>query len=106
MAQMTNQDPMNPQKDTEFIAQMTQFSALEQSKSMQQDIARLQTVQTFMQANAVLGRVVALQDEQGALVHGIVSAVQVEAGTPKLIVNGQAYDLSTLLSVEPATANP
>src|SRR5438874_821698 len=106
MAQMTNQDPLNPQKDTEFIAQMTQFSALEQSKSMQLDIARLQTDQQFMQANAVLGRVVALQDEQGALVHGIVSAVQVEAGTPKLIVNGQAYDLSTLLSVEPATGNP
>ena len=42
LAQLTNQDPLNPQKDTEFIAQMTQFSALEQAKSMQTDIYALQ----------------------------------------------------------------
>src|SRR5438477_12737990 len=89
MAQMTNQDPLNPQKDTEFIAQMTQFTALEQSKSMQSDIAKLQTDQQFMQANAVLGRVVTLQDDQGTLIRGTVNAIQVEEGTPQLVVNGQ-----------------
>ncbi|HEY2951227.1 MAG TPA: flagellar hook capping FlgD N-terminal domain-containing protein [Verrucomicrobiae bacterium] len=103
LAQLTNQDPMNPQKDTEFIAQMTQFTALEQSKSMQGDIAKLQTDQQFMQANAVLGRVVTLQDDQGALIRGTVNAIQVEEGTPKLVVNGQPYGLSALLSIEPAT---
>ncbi len=106
MAQMTNQDPLNPQKDTEFIAQMAQFSALEQSKSMQQDIAKLQTDQQFMQANSVLGRAVTLQDSHGNLISGTVSAVQVQAGTPQLIVNGQAYDLGALLSIAPATSNP
>ena len=73
---------------------------------MRRVAARARVLRRGVLGRAVLGRVVALQDEQGALVHGIVSAVQVEAGTPKLIVNGQAYDLSTLLSVEPATANP
>jgi flagellar basal-body rod modification protein FlgD len=106
MAQMTNQDPLSPQKDTEFIAQMAQFSALEQSKSMQQDISKLQTDQEFMQANAVLGRAVTLQDSQGNLVSGTVSAVQVQAGTPQLIVNGRAYDLGALLSIAPVTSNP
>ena len=106
MAPLTNQDPLNPQKDTEFIAQMTQFSALEQSKSMQLDMARLQTDQQFMQATTMLGRVVALQDDQGNLINGAVSAVQVEAGTPKIVVNGLAYDLSTVLSVAPAASNP
>src|SRR5256714_13007128 len=106
MAQMTNQDPLNPQKDTEFIAQMTQFSALEQSKSMQLDMARLQTDQQFMQATTMLGRVVALQDDQGNLINGAVSAVQVEAGTPKIVVNGLAYDLSSVLSIAPAPSNP
>src|SRR3954447_20048052 len=106
MAQLTNQDPMNPQKDTEFIAQMAQFSALEQSKSMQQDIARLQADQQFMQANSVLGRAVTLQDDQGNLIHGTVSAVQVTAGTPQIVVNGQAFDLGALLSIAPATSNP
>src|SRR5260221_13962840 len=101
MAQMTNQDPLNPQKDTEFIAQMAQFSALEQSKSMQQDIAKLQTDQQFLQANSMLGRAVTLQDDQGDLIHGTVTAIDVQAGTPQIVVNNQDYDLSTVLSIAP-----
>lgn len=34
MTQLQNQDPTNPMKDTEFIAQMAQFSALEQMMNM------------------------------------------------------------------------
>lgn len=96
VAQMTNQDPLSPMKDTEFIAQMTQFSALEQSKNMQRDMAHLH-------ANAVLGRVVELKDDKGELIRGTVSGIQVDAGTPKIIVNGQPYALSALLAVAPAT---
>ncbi len=103
VAQMTNQDPLNPKADTEFIGQMTQFTALEQSKTMQGDIAKLRVEQQFLQANSVLGRVVALEDEQGALIRGTVSAIHMEAGTPQLIVNGQPYAMSALLSIEPAT---
>jgi flagellar basal-body rod modification protein FlgD len=33
-AQMANQDPLQPTSDTEFIAQMAQFSALEQMQNM------------------------------------------------------------------------
>jgi flagellar basal-body rod modification protein FlgD len=103
VTQLTSQDPMNPQSDTQFIAQMAQFSALEQSKTMQQDIAQLRTEQQFLQANAMLGRVVSLQGESG-LVEGVVNSIQVEAGTPKIVVNNQAHDLSDLVSIKPATA--
>ncbi len=34
MAQLQNQDPTNPMKDTEFIAQMAQFSSLEQMANL------------------------------------------------------------------------
>jgi flagellar basal-body rod modification protein FlgD len=102
IAQLTSQDPMNPQSDTEFIAQMTQFTSLEQSKSMQSEIAQLRTDQQFLQANALLGRMVRLEDNQGALTQGTVSAVKIEEGTPKIVVNGQPYDLSALLTIEPA----
>jgi len=102
VAQLTSQDPLNPQKDTEFIAQMAQFSALEQAKSMQADIAGLRLDQEFLQANSLLGRVVELQTGQDTPISGTVSAVQVEAGTPKLVVNGQVYELSQVLSITAA----
>ena len=102
MAQLTHQDPLNPQKDTEFIAQMAQFSSLEQAKAMQSDIASLRLDQRFLQANALLGRIVTVQDEQGRPVRGTVNAVEFENGIPGISVNGQLYDLSSIVSVEPA----
>ena len=99
VAQLSAQDPLNPQKDTEFIAQMAQFSALEQSKTMGSNISALRSQQDFVQANALLGREVNLQINKDTTVHGVVSAVNIEAGTPKIVVNDQAYDMASLLSV-------
>ena len=103
VAKMSAQDPLNPTQDTEFISEMAQFSTLEQSKSMQDDLAKLRTDQQVTQANGLLGRTVQLQDDAGGTVNGAVSAVQVVDGTPKLIVNNQAYDLSQLVMITPSS---
>jgi flagellar basal-body rod modification protein FlgD len=102
VAQLTSQDPLNPREDTEFIAQMAQFSALEQSKSMQSDIARLRAEQELLQANGLLGRTVALLLDDETVTTGTVSAVDVVEGTPKLVVNGLAYELDRLLTITQA----
>lgn len=90
--QMSTQDPLKPMEDTSFIGQMAQFSSLEQSKSMQQDIESLQ-------AGSLLGQQVILQVEKDKTAQGVVEAVKLEAGTPKLIVGGKAYRMEQLLSV-------
>ncbi len=99
VAQMSSQDPMNPKTDTEFIGQMAQFSALEQTKSMEQQLESLRNDQQISQAHNMLGRQVELQAEDGTAVSGTVSAVKIEAGTPQIIVDGQAYNLSQVRSL-------
>jgi hypothetical protein len=37
---------------------------------------------------------------------GVVTGVDVASGVPQIIVNGTAYDLSRVLTVQPAAANP
>lgn len=51
VTQMSSQDPLNPQSDTEFAAQLAQFSALQQSQAMQQNMA-------ILQANSMIGELV------------------------------------------------
>jgi flagellar basal-body rod modification protein FlgD len=102
VAQMTQQDPLNAKTDLEMIPQMVSFTQLEQSKSMQADIASLRADQRLLQANALLGRTVEIQDGTTPGVTGQVTAVQMEEGTPKLVVNGHRYDLGDLLSITPA----
>jgi flagellar basal-body rod modification protein FlgD len=103
VTQMTQQDPMNPKTDTEFIGQLAQFSALEQSKAMQSDIARLRAEQQFAQANGMIGQAVRLKDSDGNPVEGIVSGVTLEKGVSKILVNDRPYDLSQVVS---ATLDP
>ena len=45
MTQLQNQDPTNPMSDTDFIAQMAQFSSLEQMTNMVTAIQSLTTMQ-------------------------------------------------------------
>jgi flagellar basal-body rod modification protein FlgD len=41
VAQLRNQDPLNPSQGTEFIAQLAQFQQLEQSINTGQDISAM-----------------------------------------------------------------
>ncbi|MGE3310444.1 MAG: flagellar hook capping FlgD N-terminal domain-containing protein [Limisphaerales bacterium] len=106
VAQMTTQDPMSPSADTDVFAQMATFSSLEQSKVMQADLSRLRMDQQVLQANSLLGRTVEIQVNDSALTRGLVTDVHVEAGTPKVVVDGRPYDLSQVLTISPTSFNP
>lgn len=58
IAQMRNQNPLEPQKDTDFMAQMAQFEALNQMKSLAQGMKVLQGVNELTSATAMIGRTV------------------------------------------------
>jgi len=108
-----NQDPLNPQKDTDFIAQMAQFNTLDQTRLMQADIAGLRTQFKGSQANQFLGQWVSLKDPAtGNTVEGAVTEVRFNGGNPQLVVGDVPYDLSRVTLVRapaetaPAPAGP
>lgn len=104
IAQMTAQDPLNPQSNTDFAAQMAQFTALEQTRTMASDMSDMRTQQAFAQASSMLGRTVELLQADGqTTTGGVVQSVQVDPNTggPLLVVNGTTYTLSQVLSIAP-----
>lgn len=94
VAQMSNQDPLNPKADTDFIGQMAQFSSLD-------TLGKLRTDQQFAQANDLIGQQVELDTLDGEVVVGIVTGAQLVKGVPKVVVNGQLFDLSQVQSISP-----
>lgn len=105
--QMTTQDPMNPQSNTDFAAQMAQFTALQTSQTMASNISSLRTQQDVLQATSLLGATVTVKDssDSSTTTQGVVSAVQLNAGTPSLVVNGQSYSLGQVVTVTPTTVS-
>ncbi len=101
VAQLAAQDPLNPKKDTDFIAQMAQFSSLEQSKTMQEDLAGLRADQKVSQANALLGSTVVVNKADHTQTGGVVSAINYATGVPQLVIDGQSYTLDQVSAILP-----
>lgn len=99
VAQMSAQDPLNPQSNSDFAAQMAQFSALQTSQATQGDMSLLQASQMVQQANGMIGRGVTLLANDGTQPSGLVTGVQMVSGVPKIVVNGTLYDMSQVLSI-------
>lgn len=105
VAQMTSQDPMNPQSNADFAAQMAQFSALQTSRDTQTEIARLREDQQVGQASLLLGRTVSAIGEDGTVVTGPVEGIRLESGRPQLLVNGTLCDPAAVLTISSPTTN-
>jgi flagellar basal-body rod modification protein FlgD len=89
ITQLSYQDPTAPMEDKEFIAQMAQFSSLEQMTSMAGDFAKLTQMLMAGEATSALGKSVEITDGE-KVVQGRVNAVN-RGQSPEILVNGVNY---------------
>ena len=107
VTQMRNQDPLKPVSDTEFIAQMAQFTSLEQTKEMSTDLQHLRQSYNLTQGTALMGKPVKVatgEKENQVFTNGIVTDLKVNKdGDVSVILNGQTYDLDSVIEVHSET---
>lgn len=96
VTQMQYQDPLNPQSDTDFVAQLAQFSALEQMQN-------LNSTTINSQAFNLVGKEVIIETESATgektEVQGVVDYVTIRNGKAYLSVNGNSYSIDDLKTV-------
>jgi flagellar basal-body rod modification protein FlgD len=97
ITQLSYQDPTAPMEDKEFIAQMAQFSTLEQMTGMAGDFARLAEMLTNTEAASALGKTVELHVGE-EVVQGAVKAVS-RGANPQILVNGTYYEWDKVVRV-------
>ena len=94
LAQLQFQDPLEPVDNREFLAQLAQFSALEQSRQLSQNTADMLSMNAATQAVALLNRQVDTSS-LGTTKSGTVIAVESGAEGPELSVRDAAGTVST-----------
>lgn len=97
ITQLTHQDPTAPMEDKEFIAQMAQFSSLEQITNMAQDFNRLTNLLMGSEATAALGKKVDIV-EGDRVVSGVVKAIS-RGAVPQVFVDGNYYSWESVSKV-------
>ena len=95
VTQLQHQDPLAPMEDKEFIAQMAQFTSLEQMKNMNNAVQ-------ITQATSYIGKQVTWADSQGIEQRGIVTAIRIVNSEPKVMIGSESLELKKIMSVTDA----
>lgn len=81
--QLTYQDPLKPMDNQEFMAQVAQFTALEQSQQMNERMQQLVDNQAALQSIGLIGRNVEIATATGRTA-GTVTALSLQGDAPVL----------------------
>ena len=128
VAQMKYQDPLDPQDNSEYIAELANFSALEQMTNVNSNLESLATTINNIDTSVLVGQLSSMvgkginwttvtksQDAEGTITSttntysGVVQGVSLSSGSPTIIAtaNGVTYrvaisDIDNIFEIEDA----
>ena len=88
LTQLTYQDPLKPVDNFQFVSQLAQFSQLQQSQTLNDQITSLLSAQAATQATGLLGKTVDITGQ--STVTGVVQSVSFSSGAPTLTIKTAA----------------
>lgn len=102
-AQMANQDPLEPMSNTEYIAQLAQFSSLEMQTNMLQMQENSFYLTNASYATSMIGKevTVAYYDKEGKLQtkEGTISGIAFEDSSIYYMIDGEKYQFSNIMQI-------
>ena len=105
VTQLQNQDPMDPAKSSDLLAQMSQIGQLQSSSDLQDALKGLVLQNQIGSASSLIGKNVEGLDDNNNTIRGIVNSVKVQSdGVSLELDNGQSLALGRVTSIAPASA--
>jgi flagellar basal-body rod modification protein FlgD len=87
--QLQNQDPLEPMKNEDFIAQLAQFNSLEQMQNLNATMESLGNLQILAQTASMVGRNVEATDTDSTTISGVVTQVDFKSGIATLVIKDE-----------------
>ena len=101
--QLSFQDPLKPMDNQQFMAQMAQFTALQQSQQLNTKMDALLSTQASLQSVGLIGRTVDINTGTGTL-SGTVVALSLSGSQPSISVRDSNRMVTPNLSLDQITA--
>jgi len=105
ITQLQNQDPLEPAKNQELLAQMSQIGQLQSQTLLQESLQGLVLQQNLGAAGNLIGKVVEGVDDAGEQARGLVTSVRVQDKQVLLeLDNGKRLSLGKVTGIATAPA--
>jgi flagellar basal-body rod modification protein FlgD len=102
ITQLQNQDPMEPAKNDQLLAQMSQIGQLQSSTQLQDSLKGLVLQNQIGSAATLIGKTVQGMDTNNNTIAGVVSSVRVQDdGVSLELDNGQSLQLGRVTAIAP-----
>ncbi len=100
VTELKNQNPLDPMKDRDFIAQMAQLTSLEKMEKVREGMDQLISNSTNSSLYNMLGKKVTFVNEAGRQEVGSVEAVEIKGNEGFLKINKSSVNPKAILKVE------
>jgi flagellar basal-body rod modification protein FlgD len=101
LAQITNQNPLEPMDNAEMVTQLSQSQMVAKLEDLDDKMGSLLSYQNMMNSINLMGKTVSLLNtETGGSITGTVDGIKMYNGTPTVVVNGVSYDMALIQKVE------
>lgn len=97
--QLNHQDPLKPMDNQEFIAQLAQFTTLQQTQVTNERLDAMLSVTAANQSVGLIGRTVDVRTATGTMSTGQVTALDFTSGEPRLSVSVDGGSVLTGVSL-------
>ena len=106
ITQLQNQDPMEPAKNQELLAQMSQIGQLQSATSLQESLKGMVLQNQIGSASSLIGKTVQGLDSQDDPVTGVVNSVKVaDDGVSLELDSGKSLLLSRVTQISPSSTS-
>jgi len=114
IAQLKNQDPLSPMDDTQFLAQLAQFSTLEQMSNIADSVEELNFNLSWLNSQALLTQGAAMigkeavgVNSEGEEISGLISSVRWDGFSLEVLIGDTFFKLENIKEIrQPGTVIP
>lgn len=98
--QMTHQDPLKPMEDTDFIAQLSNFSALDEMKAINENLTDYLKGQSMVGVSSYVGQYASGIMNNGTTVDGVIDTVIIKDSGTWFRIHGTDVPLADIKELE------
>ncbi len=104
VTELTNQNPMDPLDNSQFMDQLVSLQSLEQTAAMTDSFRTFERFMQMSSASSLIGKKIKGIDDKGATVQGVVAKVVLDKDSVQLVVGNKKVPVNSVQEITPGAA--